>query len=154
MWDRCNDGSFKIPMSTCSFIQWQMLCQSYSTATFKIIVNIRKVRMLSLKMNRVRSEWISDIETEFGKIGVSKSFNQSKKFVWFKHNMTHVLPVPSFSDKCCVKAAHYGSQNRSADKPYGWQIVRTVDKPYGDKLYGLISLGQTVRMTNRTDCLD
>ena len=39
----------------------------------------------------------------------------------------------------------------ASDKPYG-------DKLYGvpwlgvDKLYGLISLGQTVRMTNRTDC--
>ena len=42
----------------------------------------------------------------------------------------------------------------SADKSYGRQIVRTLDKPYGDKLYGLISLGQTVRKTNRTDCLD
>ena len=49
---------------------------------------------------------------------------------------------------------NHGNKNWSADKSYGRQIVRTLDKPYGDKLYGLISLGQTVRKTNRTDCLD
>ena len=39
----------------------------------------------------------------------------------------------------------------SADKPYGRQIVRILDKSYGDKLYGVIRGGQTVRKIKRMD---
>ena len=67
-----------------------------------------------------------------------------------RHSVTKVAPIFQYTFTGC----HAPKQLRSADKSYGRQIVRTLDKPYGNKLYGLISLGQTVRMTNRTDCLD